>query len=357
MMNILMLSYQGDMGGQTRLMAFLSKGLAARGHRVFFGCRKESKIYSQLQDSQVRSVPMEFSRWGGKATGEIVKLCRAENIDLINSHSSQDRYAAIRARYFHGVKAKIVFTRHQPPNSSRLSCLLGSVATHKVIAVSRAVADGLAERWLSRSKLVVVYNGLPPEKLVAADESEVKKLRDRLGIPEGTPVVGCIARKKNQEVLLKACQFLPPEVVILIVGPGEQPEWRKLIETLNLPQRIMLLPYDYNSTPYFGLLTVSVLATSSEGLSYTALESMALGVPVVASRNSGNPELIEDNWNGMLYSNDEPAELAAKIKQLLADSGLAGLMVERSRERVLREFTIENTIVATEAVFEVVLKE
>lgn len=356
-MNILMLSYQGDEGGQTRLMAYLSRGLAARGHRVFFGCRKESKVFSQLQGSQVRTVQMEFSRWGGKATREIVKLCRAENIDIINSHSSQDRYATVRARYFHGVKAKIVFTRHQPPNSSRLSCLLSSIATHKVIAVSRVVADGLAQRWLSRAKIVVIYNGLPPEKMVCADHAEVGKLRDRLGIPEGTPVIGCIARRKNQEVLIKACQFLPPEVVVLMVGLGEQPEWRKLIESLNLRQRIILLPYEYKSTPYFGLLTVSVLATSSEGLSYTALESMALGVPVVASRNSGNPELIEDDWNGMLYSNDDPAGLAAKIQILLADPGLARLMVERSHERVRLKFTMDKTIVSTETIFEELLKD
>ncbi|HEX2956667.1 MAG TPA: hypothetical protein VHO70_07540, partial [Chitinispirillaceae bacterium] len=59
-MNILILTYQGDMAGSTNSIAFLSRGLAERGHTVVVGCRKESLLFSMLQNTPVIVEPMVF---------------------------------------------------------------------------------------------------------------------------------------------------------------------------------------------------------------------------------------------------------------------------------------------------------
>jgi len=347
-MNILMLTYQGDQGGSTKSMIYLSKGLVSRGHRVFFGCREQSFLYRSLLSSNVTVVPMNFSRFGGAVSARIADLCREQNIQIVNAQSSQDRYAALDARFFRGVASKIVFTRRQMPDSSRLSGLLSTVGAHRIIAVSAAVADALSRRWVDRSKIEVIYNGIPAEKYNNIDEDEVQKLRSRLRIPEGTTVIGCIARKKLQDILLKACPFLPPEAVILLVGPGNQRDWCGIIDKLKPSQRIIMLEYQERIMPYYRLLTVSVLPSLIEGLSQTLLESMAIGVPVLASRWGGNPEVIENELSGLLFSPTDPVDLAANVNRILEDRSLAESFRERGRRRVMETFNIEQTVERTE---------
>ena len=351
-MKILMLTYQGDPAGSTQSVIFLCRKLAAIGHDIFLGARSESLIFRTLQGSAVKCVSMSFGRFGGEASRQIAELVEKEGIQIVNAQSSQDRYAAMRARFFHGMKAKVVFTRRQMPNSSRLSGLLASLGAHRIIAVSRAVADALAARWVTRSKLEVVYNGTPREKYEGVDPSDTEKLRQELGIPEGTTVIGCIARRKRQDILLRALPYLPEDAVVLLVGEGEVPEWKAIVEEMKPGQRMLMLPHSDNILPYYGLITVSVLPSLIEGLSQTVLESMMLGVPVAASRWGGNPEIVQDDRCGLLFEPLDPQDLAEKVNRILKDKDLRSQFIERGRKRVLDEFTVERTAERTLEVFE-----
>ncbi|MCP4547439.1 MAG: glycosyltransferase family 4 protein [bacterium] len=351
-MNILILTYQGDPAGSTQSVMFLCRGLAAHGHNVWLGCREESLIHRELRDSDVKLAPMRFGRYGGPAVPEIVRLCREENIDIINAQSSKDRYAAMRARFLHGVTARVVFTRRQMPSSSRLSGLIASLGAHRIIAVSRAVADGLAARWVRRSLLEVVHNGTPAEKYEGITDTEVTALRERLGIEPGAVVIGCLARRKRQDVLLRACPLLPAEATILIVGPGRRPEWDAIIEEIKPRQRIIFLGHETRILPFYRLLTVCVLPSLLEGLSQMILEAMALEVPVVASAWGGNGELIEDGKNGLLFSATDHVDLAAKVNRLLEDNDLYGRLRTAGRSRALVDFSVERTVRNTAECFE-----
>jgi L-malate glycosyltransferase len=356
-LKILFLTYQGDLGGATQSMIYLSEGLAARGHEVWFGCRPESMVYGALKGGEVRLASMEFTRFGGPASGEITRLCSERGIQIVNAQSSQDRYAVMRARLSGGLKAKVVFTRRQMPSSSWLSCKLNGLFAHRVIAVSAGVADALCKCGVPRSKLEVVYNGTPPEKYDKLFESDTEAWRRELGIEPGTVVIGCIARKKRQDLLIEATRWLPPEAVILIAGPGEQPEWTEKIEALKPRQRIIILPYTDRSLALYPLLSVSVLPSMIEGLSQTVLESMAMGVPVAASRWGGNPEIVEHGVSGLLFDPNDARDLAAQVNCLLEDSKLAASCVERGRGVALEEFNIERTISRTERCFRNLLGE
>ena len=103
--------------------------------------------------------------------------------------------------------------------------------------------------------------------------------------------------------------------------------------------------------PYYPLLTVSVLPSLIEGLSQTILESMALGVPVVASRWGGNPEIVEEGVSGLLFEPLDPRDLAEKVNRIISDRELAQKFIERGHDRALVEFGIERTIENTERVF------
>ncbi len=355
-MNILFLTYQGDLGGATRSMEYLARGLAGRGHTVFFGCRREARIWDDLSGSKVHLVPMEFGRMGGPAARQIDSLCREHGIQIVNAQSSQDRYAALRAKLIHRSPFKLVFTRRQMPDSSRLSGLLATLGADRVIAVSRAVGEALARRWVARRLIEVVYNGTPREKYEGLDPRGTARLRERLDIPEGATVIGCIARKKRQDILIQALPWLPPEAIILIVGPGRQPEWDSLLDRLRPRQRVIILDHEDRSLLFYPLLTVSVLPSLLEGLSQTILESMALGVPVVASRWGGNPEIVEEGESGLLFEPLDPRDLADKVNRVLQDRELAARFVSRGRDRALVDFSVELTVENTERVFQRLLE-
>ena len=81
-----------------------------------------------------------------------------------------------------------------------------------------------------------------------------------------------------------------------------------------------------------------VLPSFMEGLPIVLMEAMALGVPVVASRVAGIPELVEDGSTGLLFSPSDWDDLTAKMERLLTDDALRSSVAERGLERVRSEF-------------------
>src|SRR5439155_3818924 len=104
--------------------------------------------------------------------------------------------------------------------------------------------------------------------------------------------------------------------------------------------------------PIFGQApAVSVLPSHSEGLSNTLLESMAAGVPVVATRVGGTPEAIEDGVTGLLVPPQDPDALADAIGHLLSDRRVAARMAADGQRSVRDRFGIDRMVHATEQLY------
>jgi glycosyltransferase involved in cell wall biosynthesis len=82
-----------------------------------------------------------------------------------------------------------------------------------------------------------------------------------------------------------------------------------------------------------------VLPSRSEGIPNIALEAMALGKPVVATRVGGIPDIITDGEEGLLVSPEDPPSLARALRRVLDDEALAGRLGGRGRDRVRKSFT------------------
>ena len=83
---------------------------------------------------------------------------------------------------------------------------------------------------------------------------------------------------------------------------------------------------------------VLVLPSFMEGLPIVLMEAMALGVPVIASRVAGIPELVEDGVNGLLFASSKWDELGESIQRVLTDNGLYDSLVDRAKRKVAGEF-------------------
>lgn len=229
----------------------------------------------------------------------------------------------------------------------------------RCIAVCRAVAEhACAEGSLPLEKIQVIYNGLDfsPYRTV---KNTADAKRD-LGIPETAPVVGMIANMnfeiKGHDYFLAAAGLIlaqVPDTVFVLVGDG--PLRRRLEETasrMGVRDKVLFLGTRSDAPAILAAMDVSVLCSTSEGMSNVILESMAAGKPVVATRVGGNPELVDDGVTGLLAPPADAGALAEAALSLLHDPARARIMGNAGRERVVREFTVEAMVRKHEQLYE-----
>jgi glycosyltransferase involved in cell wall biosynthesis len=148
-------------------------------------------------------------------------------------------------------------------------------------------------------------------------------------------------RHKAVDALVEAFELLAPEfpeVDLLIAGDGpERPQIEAMIAASRLEARINLLlslPHNELWSLYKGALVFVMLSRMAEGLPLVFFEAMACGRPVVGTRTGGTPEIVIHQENGLLVERNEPQEIAAAIRGLLANAGEREQMGRRGCELV-----------------------
>lgn len=354
-MNLLFLTYQGDIAGATNSIAYLTKGLADRGHQVYMGCREESLLYRMLENTKVYCIPMRFR---GKIDFPLMRhireVVKEYDIELINAQSSLDRYTSVFARWRYGLDVKVVHTRRQMSLSmgGGLNKLIYYRGTDKIIAVSEPVKASLVKQGIPASHIQVIHNGTPAEKYTHLDDDKIKQLKEKLHIQESDIVIGCCARLKHQEQILQALQYVKEKTKVIFVGIDDQEEFKKYYDLL--PHEIHIIGANVpnlEALHYIKLFTINILPSTMEGLSQSLLEAMALGVPVVATAFAGNLDLIRDGENGLLFEHENVQQLAEKIELLIHQPALRKKIAAAGQKTALEEFSIESTIDNHEAFF------
>jgi glycosyltransferase involved in cell wall biosynthesis len=353
-MNILLLTYQGDLAGSTLSITYLAKGLALRGHHVYVGCRKDSLLFTYFQNSEVQVIPMTFrSKTDWKNVKHIREVCRQFHIDIINAQSSLDRYTSIIAKKILGVPAKLVFTRRQVSKSiGGPQSWLYQWGADKIVAVSERIRESLVHDGISPKHIAVIRNGTPPEKYENIDLKKTEELRSTCGISAADFVVGCVSRLKKQRQVLEALQYLDRPVTVVFVGIDGVPGF-DLSALESSGHRVYFagtMPAS-EVLPYYGLFDVKILASTSEGMSQSLLEAMYLKVPVIATAAAGNLDLIEEGKNGLMFQDGDVKTLASLITQIREDDQLRELLSQEGYQTASVGFSIENTLDGYEMLF------
>lgn len=361
-MKILFLTHQGDLAGSTNSIFYLSSGLAERGHKVFVGCRQESLLYELLQNSKAQAIRMTF---GGRLDltnmRQIRQTVEDHGIQLINAQSSLDRYTSGFAKWLYGLPIVLIHTRRQIPKSTGLFIQnwYYKASTECMVAVSQGVKDALVDLGLPANHIRVIKNGTPRSKYELATPELTDQLRKKHGLPEGAFVIGCISRRKNQEQLLKAYAQLSDKVWLMFIGIEEDDVLRQVPLSEEQRSRVIytgMVPRE-EVLYYHGLLTLEVLASIMEGLSQSLLEAMALGIPVIATNAAGNPDLIVDRENGLLFEDGDIQKLVGLIEELAVDDSLYAQLKANGQKTAFEEFEIEKVIDNYEKLFDEEIKK
>jgi glycosyltransferase involved in cell wall biosynthesis len=353
-LTILHLTHQGDGAGSTISIAALAAAQRAAGHRVLIGCRAESMLAALARTAGVEVRPLRFDRRARLATA-IVRLVEREGVDVVNSHASRDRAACRRARLAGRLSAACIMTRRQMPRSLPVSVLLNGFVADRTIAVSRAVARALVRRGAPPWRVSVVPNGVDTARLDRyVSPAELDTARALAGWSPGRPTVGVVARRKDQDVLLRSLALLEQPVTVALVGVEPDAELRALAAAV--PQHaVRWVPYRPDVLAFYRLLDVVVLPSRGEGLSQALLEAMALGLPVVASRAGGNVDLVTPGSDGLLVPPRDHAAFAGALARLLGDAALRGRLGRAARCTARERFPLQRTLDLTDAAYRAAL--
>jgi len=349
-LTILHLTHQGDGAGSTISIAALAAAQRAAGHRVMVGCPRRSLLAALARSAGIEVRPMVFDRVS-RVAARLVRLVEAEGVDVVNSHASRDRAACRWARLAGRLDAACVMTRRQMPRSLPVSVLLNGFAADCTIAVSRAVARALVRRGAPAWRVRVVPNGVDLSRIdrVVAP-AELDTARALAGWRPWRPTVGVVARRKDHDVLLRALALLEEPLTLVLLGVAPDHDLSTLAAAA--PQHeVHCIPFRPDVLPFYRLFDVVVLPSRAEGLSQALLEAMALGLPVVASRAGGNPDLVSHDLDGLLVPPREPAAFAAALTRLLGDAALRRRLGEHGRRTARERFSLHSTVRLTEAAY------
>lgn len=352
--NVLFITKQKSVAGSAYSVSYLARGLAEKGHGVWVGARKQAFLLKLVaEEKQVKTVHFAFEGYiDWKTARAIAKFVKANDIHVVNAQSGQDRFLMVLARFFFGLKAKVVFTRRQRPRDEPWIKRLLHTKTAKIVVIS----DGLKELFLKKGylpqQLKVIYNGLPPELEKQVKSEEVEKIRKKYQIPGENKVIGCVSRLKEQKQIIKACEHLDRNTTLLFIGI-KQSQVQDVIDDVSPDQQLVFTSVlDHEQVlAHYKLMDVNILASKMDGFGLTLVEAMALSIPVIGSDFGGIRSVIGDNENGLLFENGDIEGLANKIKTVLHDPVLRERLIKNGRDAYLTRFNLAQTLASYESYF------
>jgi glycosyltransferase involved in cell wall biosynthesis len=230
--------------------------------------------------------------------------------------------------------------------------LIGSTADY-VLCVSDQVGRPLVEAGVDAAKIEVLPNGVPLDDALSRADA-----RRELELSKTDVVIGCVASlrpEKAHDVLLRAFALVlagSPAARLCIVGDGAE---RERLETyasrLGVEDRVLWAGERRDAGRLVSAFDVAVLCSRSEGLPLSALEAMAAGTPLIASRVGSLPTLL-DGGAGLLVGSDDAPGLARAIDLLLADRGLARELAQRARTVIAERYELSTIVKRLEGIYD-----
>lgn len=352
-------------GGTERQVANLALGIDSSHFDLHLAClRNSGELLTELETLRV---PREEFRIGPLYSPKtfwqgirLARYVRRNLIQIVHSYGFYPNVFTVPVARMAGASIVVASIRDTgdilSPIQRRVQKMVCKLADC-VLVNAEAIRESLIQQGYDPCNIVVIRNGITVSRFERKQRGAI--LRQELGLPAAARLVGVFSRlnrMKGVEYFLEAAKVLAerlPDVCFLVVGDGGiRPELEERAARLGLGGRIVFTGFRSDIPDLLSEAAVSVLPSLSEGISNTLLESMASGVPVVATRVGGNPEVVEDGVSGLLVPPRDSAALAAAIGRILEDEQLASALGQAGMRRVSELFSIESSVHQTEHLYE-----
>ena len=382
--SILYIITQGEFGGAQHYILDIAKNIAKNfSVSVAFGepnkshkfkkLLKENKIKYHIINELEREIDYKIDFQALKAIRQLIKTTKP---DIVHLNSSKISILGSLATI--GLKTKVVYTAHGwvfneelPIKKKRFYILAERITAmfkQKIICVSEFDRQSaINNKITSKKKLTTVHNGISDFELLSRDDARheiTQKLDDFSIFLNADFIIGSIGYlypNKGFDYLIHATKQLVDQgkkpLLIILGGGPERNELQDLIEQLKLEPYVHILGKTENASRLLRAFDIYVCSSIKEGLSYTVIEAMTAGLPIVATNVGGNAELITDQKEGLIINPAEIEELTTAITSIQNNPDKAQIYAEAAHKKAITDFEIESMIQKTRYIYNTLLSE
>jgi glycosyltransferase involved in cell wall biosynthesis len=354
-------------GGTERHVADLARTLDAERFDLRLACfRRWGQFLPDLESRGVPIAEFPIHRLYAPATLRqqlrLAAFVRRSGAEIVHTYNFYANVFAVPAARLAGAPVVVASIRdtgaYVTPLQRRVQRAVCRLADG-ILVNADAVKQWLVGQGFRPGRIRVIRNGVD---LGRFERPAVRsgRLRADLGLPADAPIVAVFCRLhhlKGLEYFLDAAAVLALRDArprFLIVGDrfaGKnggviretfyQRELEARARRLGIGDRVVFTGFRLDVPDLLAEIAVSVLPSLSEGLPNTVLEAMAAGVPVVATRVGGSPEIVEEGRTGLLVPPRDAAALAEAVGRLLTDPALAAALSGEARRRLATRFSLQ----------------
>jgi glycosyltransferase involved in cell wall biosynthesis len=360
---IILISVLGYGGTETQTL-YLVKALKQAQYEVEVACLYEyyDDVVNEYKDygAIVTLLKLTHRKKLYKIFRSLYDYYRDRKPDVIHVQYIEQGFIAILAALLAKIPIRFA-TVHQLGTPYRFYKRLLLRTASKMTTMFLSVSQAAEKSWFADSRLWVsgnneiknhctIYNCIDIERIkYLIKDADKDGLRMRYDI-KGGPIIGIVGRinyNKGQLVLIDAVSKIVknyPDIQVLIVGHDEQrDEIIKRASQYDLANRIIftgkLAPQEVYQL--YSIMNVLAIPSIFEGFGMIAIEAMAAGLPVIASRIGGLMEIVEDNITGLLVDPQNAEQLAIAIEKILENPEDAAKLGETGRQRAEEIFSFD----------------
>lgn len=291
---------------------------------------------------------------------------RRQRIDLLHTHLFEPSVIGLQAGVFAGTPWRVI-TRHYSDYHTRINkrwhVLLDRYCTrlsHRVIAVSEHTARHMIDEEKAPSEKVrVILNGIDFERVKLSDNDAPARIRREVDAEDAFLLViaARLHPEKGYEHLFSALPDIKRRsarrIVLLVAGTGTfDRQYRDLVRKLQCENEVRFLGFRKDLPDLMASADLVLVPSVAEAFGLVVTEALYLGIPVVASRVGGIPEIVDDGIDGVLVPPGDAPALAEAILGMLHDPGRRKQMEGAGREKVIARFQFQDMVRSYESVYE-----
>lgn len=350
---ILQICSSSATSGAERHVYSLSRQLTEKGHRVEVWAPKPGWLPDITQEAGIscRISPMRGAD-SYRTLGTLIRRVRRHDIDVVHTHLTRAAYIG----HMLGLITRVpIITSVHIANNDQIYRRLAK-RRNKLVAVSNFVRGMLHGKGINPRYIETIYNGTD---FVDIAPSEPGLLMDELGIPRERRLVGLVGQVSLWKGHLELVKALPavqkehPDAHTVFVGRVDETfeaELNAVIDDTGMRDHITMTGVRHDIPRVLDAMTLCTLPSHMETFGVAAIEAMARGKAVVATRVGALPEVVRHKQTGLLVDL-RPEEIAEAVSYLLTNDEEREAMGRMGRHIVEQKFTLDEMVRRFEKVY------
>lgn len=329
---------------------YLIEGLYNRRVSNILICSKESSIAEHFKNSEYTEV-LEVTCRGDidiRLLWAILSAIKRKQPDLIHVHSRRgaDIWGAIAAR---AAKIPSVITRRVDNPESRFAAKMKYGSFNKVVTISEGIRQVLISQGVPEHHIECVRSAIEISEYGTKCDQEW--FLSEFDLPENSLIIGMVAQfieRKGHKYMVdafKAIKEAYPNAFLIFFGQGPlEQNIKSLVQQKGLEDNVIFAGFRKDLARLLPCLDLLVHPALMEGLGVSLIQAAASGVPIVATKVGGIPEIVHHERNGLLVPPRDSKSLTEAVKHLLGDNRLRNRLGTEGRRLAQNEFSIDNMV-------------